>query len=403
MSTAVSVILLIAGSWAALCAMYLLTLALAALRYTPSRAAVSATERVTVLVPAHNEALMIGACVRSLGAQSYPRELYEIAVIADNCDDDTAELARAAGADRVLERGAQAVRGKGPALRWAIDQLMAGAPPAAFVIVDADTTAEHEALASLVEAFASGADAAQLDYVLDAGGSPGSALRAAAFLLVNRVRPSGRSVLGLSAFLVGNGMLLSTRLLTAVPWQAFTSTEDLEYSLDVQAAGRRIAFVGGASVRSPTAPNARAAAAQQLRWEGGRAHLRRTRGPRLVLAGLRRRSPRLILAAADLLTPALGALAALGLAGAAIAITTAATGLTPAWVAVPWLVALIAIPSYVLIGLHAGRAPRSAYRALMRAPLLVLSKPMAAGRVLRFRADSWVRTERAGEGTGKLP
>jgi hypothetical protein len=66
----------------------------------------------------------------------------------------------------------------------------------------------------------------------------------------------------------------------------------------------------------------------------------------------------------------------------------------PLWTLTPWLVGLCSIPLSVLIGLRAAGAPPSAYRALLRAPLLVLRKPLGAVRVLRFRGDTWVRTER---------
>ena len=397
MTTVLVVLLLVGGCCTAVCSAYLLLLAAASFFYSPGQVMAAAGTRLAVIVPAHDEALTIAECVRSLRAQSYARERYEIVVIADNCSDDTAAIARVAGAERVLERGPHdGTRGKGAALRWAIDTILSGDyPPKAFVIVDADSTADPDLLAALATAFERGAHAAQSDYVLLPGTTGSSALRAAAFLLVNRVRPAGRAALGLSASLVGNGMLLSTELLASHPWEAFTSTEDLEYSLDLQAAGVKIAYVGGASVRAPTAPNARAAATQQLRWEGGRVYLMRTRRPQLLLGGLVRLRPVLLWAALDLLTPPLGALAAIALAGAVLAAALAAPGVVPAGALIPWLIAVAAIPAYVLVGLRAGRAPRSAYRALLRAPLFVLAKPFTAARVLVFRPDSWVRTERA--------
>jgi len=89
--------------------------------------------------------------------------------------------------------------------------------------------------------------------------------------------------------LAGNGMLLANELLRARPWEAFTSAEDLEYSLELNMASIRIAFAGGAVLLSPPAPNPQAAAQQQLRWEGGKALLARTWIPRLIMAALRDR------------------------------------------------------------------------------------------------------------------
>jgi 1,2-diacylglycerol 3-beta-glucosyltransferase len=398
----VTIALLIGGSVAAAFSLYLLVLAVSAFFHSPSRGTVEARARLVVLIPAHDEALTIAGSVGSLCSQSYPRGLYEIVVVADNCGDETAEIAHAAGADAVLQRHTGGAAGKGRALRWATDSILAAdEPPDALVIVDADATVERDALARLAEAFERGAQAAQSDYVLDPGASAGSALRAAAFLLMNRVRPAGRTVLGLSAFLAGSGMLLSSQLLRFVPWEAFTSAEDIEYSLDLQAAGYKIAYVGGARVRAPTAPNSKAAAEQQLRWEGGRAHLMRTRGPRLLWQGLVTLRPHLVWAAFDLLTPPVGALAGLALAGLSLSVAAVVAGICAAYALVPWIVAAAATACYVLLGLRAAGAPRSSYRALAHAPGLVLAKVMNARSVLQFRPDSWVRTERAGDKAGE--
>jgi hypothetical protein len=215
---------------------------------------------------------------------------------------------------------------------------------------------------------------------------------------MNRTRPAGRNVLGLSACLVGNGWLLSADLLRRRPWSAFTSTEDREYTIELDAAGEFIAFAGAAAVHAPTAPNSRAAATQQERWEGGWATLVRSRIPRLVRDAVRSGSPRRLVVAFDLAVPPLGLLAAVALAGLVVDGAAAAGGAWSAAFVLPWAVAVLAVPMYVVIGLVAARAPASAYRALIHAPLFVLSKPLSLRRTLRFRSDTWVRTERVGDG-----
>jgi hypothetical protein len=195
--------------------------------------------------------------------------------------------------------------------------------------------------------------------------------------------------------LAGNGMLLTRELLREKPWEAYTSAEDLEYSLDLQADGIRIVYASGAVLRSPAAPNGRAAAQQQLRWEGGKFHLARSRLPGLVARAVRERRPALLGVALDLAVPPIGWLTAAAVAGSVAVATLAAVTPVPLWTVTPWLVGLCSIPVSVLVGLRAAGAPRSAYRALLRAPLLVLGKPLGAARLLRFRGDTWVRTERA--------
>jgi 1,2-diacylglycerol 3-beta-glucosyltransferase len=385
------------GAATAAFGLYLAALAAASAFYSQSLERFIPHARLVVLIPAHNEKLLIGRTVRSLLAQSYPRDLFRLVVIADNCSDDTAAVAVAAGADEVMVRVAPDARGKGRALRWAMDQILGGdAPPHAIVSVDADSIADPDLLRALVERFEGGAQAVQGDYRAIGDGSPASALRETAFLVMNRVRPAGRNMLGMSAWLVGNGWLLSSSLLRRHPWGAFTSTEDREYSLDLQAAGVPIAFAGAAAVHAPTAPNQHVAATQQERWEGGWASLLRARLPELLADAVRHRSPRRLALAFDLAVPPLGLLTAGAAAGLTLTGAGAVLGAWPLWLALLWLTSLVSVAFYVLGGLIASGAPASAYRALLHAPRFVLAKPLSLRRTLRFRGDTWIRTERTG-------
>jgi cellulose synthase/poly-beta-1,6-N-acetylglucosamine synthase-like glycosyltransferase len=400
MGVVLTTALVIAGSIGATFASYVLVLSIAALFYrVRDHRSVDPVTRLVVLVPAYNETALIARCVHSLRLQRYPSGLYKIAVVADNCTDNTAETATEAGADVVMRRDEPAARGKGRALRWAMDRLLVANPRAeAFVVVDADSIADPEFLATLARRFESGAQAVQGESLLYGDGSTATALRVAAFLLINRVRPAGRAALGLPAtHLAGNGMLVARELMLARPWQAFTSAEDLEYSLELQRAGVRIEFAGGAILRSPAAPNSHAAAQQQLRWEGGKVHLARTQIPSLIAAGVRERRAALLGTAFDLAVPPLGFLAATLVAGTVVGALLTLVAVIPVWALAPWVLGSAAIPLSVLIGLKAGRASAPDYRALIRAPLFVLTKPLRALRVLRFRGDTWTRTER---GTG---
>jgi cellulose synthase/poly-beta-1,6-N-acetylglucosamine synthase-like glycosyltransferase len=386
------------GAVLALFSLYLVAIVVAALFYR--RGAVSQPEphsRLAVVVPAHDERDQIGQTVESLLRQTYPRELYDVVVIADNCADDTADVAAAAGAD-VLVRDEPEARGKGQALAWAFDQVVTRpSPPDAVVVVDADSIADDAFLSVLATHFESGAEAVQGESLLSGDGSAEQTLRVAAFLLVNRARPSGRAVLGLPASLQGNGMLFSRQLLLDHPWSAFSSTEDVEYSTALRSAGVRPAFARGAIVTSAAAPRGRVADEQQLRWEGGKLHVARKRTPRLLADAIRGRRGDLFDTAFEIAVPPLGYLAA---AAASVTVVGAALvvfdGLD-AWAVLPAALALVAIPIYVVMGFRAADAPPAAYASLARAPSLVVRKLLNAYRLLRFRADSWVRTERPGD------
>jgi 1,2-diacylglycerol 3-beta-glucosyltransferase len=395
-NTVIVAVFVTVGCVGATFALYLLLLSIAAHFYSDSRQHHSSSSRIAVLIPAHNESALIARCVRSLSGQTYPRGLYEIIVIADNCTDDTATIAGTAGADEVMVRDEPDVRGKGQALRWAMDRVLhRDAAPDAVVVVDADSISAPEFLAGLAAHFDAGATAVQAQDLLYESNSAGTALSVAALLLMNRVRPAGRAVLRLpGTHLAGNGMLLARDLLLSRPWEAFSSTEDLEYSLALCEDGIWVTFAGDAAVYAPPAPNRTAAEQQALRWQGGKANLARTWISRLTVRALRDRSPRLLGAAFDLAVPPLALLVAAIFIGTVIGVPLVATGVAPLWTLIPWLVGLLAIPFHVVLGLRAAGASRAAYAAMLRAPRYVLSTALRAHRILSFRGDTWVRTER---------
>ncbi len=385
----------VAGCIGAAFGTYLLLLAVAAHFYPERRPHAPPTTRLVILIPAHNESRLVARCIRSLLRQTYPRKLYEIVVVADNCDDDTAAAAAAAGADEVLVRNEPAKRGKGQALRWTLDQLWSRASvPDAVVVIDADSVADSAFLAILVEPFTRGTRVVQGESLLEDTGPAGASLRVTAFLLINRVRSAGRAALGLPGRLAGNGMLIARDVLEARPWDAFTSAEDVEYSLNLRTAGIKIGFARGAVLLSPPAPNQQAALHQELRWQGGKTYLARKWVGRLAKQGIRDRAPSLLVEAFDFALPPLSLLAAADLLGAAIASALAAASLMSPLILAPWLLALGTLALFVIVGLHAAQAPRSAYAALARAPAYILRMVLRAPRVILFRGDTWVRTER---------
>ena len=388
------------GLVSALFGTYLVVLAVAALisrHHEPEAPGGPPSRRIAVLVPAHNEASVIEACVRSLRSQTYPADLYDVIVVADNCTDRTAETAEASGA-HVLVRDDVASRGKGHALRWAIERVLAAEPPFdAVAVVDADGEVGRDFLAMLARPLDRGADAVQGESLLSADGSAQSILRASAFLLVNRVRPTGRAALGLPCTLEGTAMLFSRRLLLAHPWDAFTNTEDLEYALHLRAGGVRPVFVAGAVFSTPVTPAGKAAARQRLRWTGGKLWLARTWGPRLLARAVRERRADLFDTAFELIMPPMTLLAALVGTGTLVAAGAGWAGALSMWAAGPWLVAAVAVPAYVVIGLRAGHAPRGAYRALTVAPLFVGTALLHAPRLASFRPGAWERPLRSDE------
>ncbi len=393
MTSIPGLLLALSGSAIAACGLYLLTLASAAAlqRRSLNRELSKPTSRLVVLVPAHDEELLIERCVESLFAQSYPRRLYRVIVIADNCSDRTAFNALAVGAE-VIVRVEPDARGKGQALRYAMDQVLSAAnPPDAMVVVDADSIADRNLLAGLERELAAGHSVVQADYtVIIEPDSPRSAMLAAGFLLFHRIRFSGRARLGMAANLVGNGMLFARSVLEAHPWDAFTGVEDLEYSMRLRLAGIRPRFASTAMVAGPGPVTRAGADRQRVRWEGGRFHAVRTWLWRLVAA-------RQLDAAIDLATPPLGLLCLATAVGALAATAVVLAGLAPVWALTPWAIALVAIPAYVVIGLRAAGAPAEVWRALLGSPRFLAWKLVTYVRLTRgFDSARWDRSDRRG-------
>jgi exopolysaccharide biosynthesis WecB/TagA/CpsF family protein len=383
---------------------YLTSLAVAARsRPNPSRAH-EPSSRLAVIVPAHDEELLIGRCLTSIRKQSYPCDLYRVIVIADNCSDDTVNVAREAGAE-VMVRDEPEDPGKGQTLRWAMDRVLAADPSVdAIVVMDADSIADGGMLAALEAELAEGYPVVQADYrLLEEVGSPRSEMIAAGFLLFHCVRFAGRGRLGMAANLVGNGMLFSRGILDAHPWDAFTGVEDLEYSIRLRLAGIRPRFTRAAVVYGPGSATRRGVTVQRARWEGGRFHaVRRWLGP-LVVAAFAGRDLSLLDEAVDLATPPLGLLAIITAGGSAVTGVAVLIGAAPAWSFIPWLVALVATPAFVLIGLNAAGAPGMTSRVVLGAPRFLFWKVVTYAQLARgFDAARWDRADRAAPGSRRV-
>jgi 1,2-diacylglycerol 3-beta-glucosyltransferase len=380
--------------WVAATAGYLLgLLGLAAARgpaAVPAAAPDGEPLDMVVLVPAHDEADGLAVTLRALAGQRYPPHRREVVVLADNCSDATANVARAGGAT-VWER-VHDDRGKGQVLAWALDRLWRERPHVeAVAIVDADCLAAADLLAAFDGALRSGAAAAQARYdVANPEASPTSALRWAAFALKHRVRPRGRAALGLSSGLFGTGMAFRAQLLRAHPWRSFSIAEDIEYHLELARAGIRVTQVEDTGVVSRMPTTASTARRQQLRWESGNVRLARRHALALARAGLRQRDGNLALAGLELLLLPHSLLAPANMLclGAAATARSRPLGLIGAATAAAQIV-------YVLGGLRLIGAPRPVYRALASAPRFAVAKLAIFGRIAGGRGtEVWLRTDR---------
>jgi cellulose synthase/poly-beta-1,6-N-acetylglucosamine synthase-like glycosyltransferase len=240
----------------------------------------SETGRIAIVAPAHNESDSIGRTLDSLLAAARADANTDVWVIADNCDDDTAEKAETAGARVIVRQHAQ-LRGKGHALEYAFSRLT----PMGYawlLVIDADSTLEPRFLPAMRAAMHPDRNALQACYLSQAGSHLRSRVSRLAQWGFNLVRPLARERLGFSCGLLGNGFALRAGLLERLPYRAHSVVEDLEYHLLLVNAGERVHFVVDAVVTGEIADTRDGARTQRTRWEGGRLRmLREHLGPLL--------------------------------------------------------------------------------------------------------------------------
>lgn len=350
--------------------------------------------RFDVVVPAHDEEAGLPDTLRSLYAIEYPRDLFRVVVVADNCTDRTAERALAAGA-RVLVRDDPERRGKGWALGFAFERLLREECADAFVVVDADTVVSANLLSAFAARLRAGAQALQARYgVRNADRSWRNRLLHLALTLFHDVRSEARERLRLSCGLRGNGMAFARRLLLEVPHDAFSLVEDLEYGVRLGLAGHRVHYVGEACVLGEMAASEGASRAQRRRWEVGRLALARQLLPRVLGEALSRKDRVLLDLAMDLLVPPLSYLVLATLLGLSGSLLGVLLGLGTAHAAALWGATALALAFYVARGLSKSGLGMRGVRDLAMAPAFVAWKVLLWLRPDPHWKGEWVRTAR---------
>lgn len=354
--------------------------------HTPERA------RCAVLMPAHNEEAVIDATLASVLPQLQNSD--RLVVVADNCQDRTAELARTKGA-MVLERTDPTRRGKGYALDFGIRHLEAD-PPEVVVLVDADCVMQPRSIDRLLRYAATSGRPAQAVYLLDdpPNPTPRQQLSGFAFLFKNLVRPLGLHRLGMPCLLTGTGMAFPWPILRSTPLASGNIVEDMQMGIDLAVQGHAPTLCATARVSGVLPSGQRAGTQQRTRWEHGHIQTLLTQAPRLMLAGLRQLRLDLLGLALELSVPPLSLLFCIWVAALTLAM-------------VAWWQINLAIPAMILIGdaallvLAIGAAwakygrERLPLSVLLLAPVYVLGKLPIYLKFLVRRQKAWVRTERS--------
>jgi hypothetical protein len=381
---------------------YLALVSVAGFRRPETGVGRAPSTRFAILVPAHDEAAGIAETLAGFHRLDYPRDLFDVHVVADNCDDDTAAIVRRSGW-HAHERTDSDQPGKGPALNWLFDRLVEqGAEFDAAAIVDADTTVDPGFLRAMDAALAAGAEVAQGFYsVRDPDASPATTFRFAALACRHHLRALGRCRLGASCGLYGNGMVFRDAVLARRRWSGHL-VEDAELQNELLLDGITVQYVPDAVVQAEMPESTEAATSQNRRWERGRIELARRFVPRLAMRALRQRTHRVadVDAIFDHLVPPVSVLMAFEVGGTLVAAAGVLAQRRCARVAlIADMLAVFAVVGHVLGGLMSVRAPASHYRALLRAPRIAMWKVgVWTGVAVSGDEVAWTRTRRNTEG-----
>lgn len=224
-----------------------------------------------VLICARNEEAVIGNIIDSVREQNYPKELIDIFVVADNCTDKTADIARSR-AVRVLERFDEKHKGKGFALKYFFENADIKHYDA-FCVFDADNTAARDFLAHMNSHINRGENIIQgFRSISNPTENAVSACYTLYFSFIMKYYMRARYNMGLSCIVSGTGFVF-TRELIEDGWNTRTLTEDAEFSIQSIMKGNMVALAQDAIFYDEQPTSFSASITQRHRWTAGTVQL----------------------------------------------------------------------------------------------------------------------------------
>ncbi|MGB6295052.1 MAG: glycosyltransferase family 2 protein [Rivularia sp. (in: cyanobacteria)] len=344
-----------------------------------------------ILIPAHNEEVVIDSTLNDLKAKLDNSQ--NIVVIADNCTDATAEIARSHGV-KVIERHQPNLRGKGYALDYGLNYLKSE-PPDVVVFVDADCKVDRGAIEQLTIKAASTNRPVQGAYLMAKSNSfsAKASISAFAFKMKNLVRPYGLNNLGQACLLTGTGMAFPWKVINSVDIANSNIVEDMKLGFDLSIAGYPPMFCPQSNVTGYLPQEVQAAKVQRTRWEHGHLETLLTYVPLLLKAALKQKRFDLFVSALDLCIPPLSLLVIAWLGTTIFSYVTAL--LLGIWT--PAIVLSLA-GSLLLVAILSAWAKfgRSdlPFVELLSIPFYILWKIPVYFQFLVKRQKTWVRTKR---------
>lgn len=353
------------------------------------------TSRFVIVIPAHNESAVIAFTIKRLKELDYPADLFSIHVIADYCNDDTASLAREAGAI-VHERDHGPREGKGAALNWGLGCILSTKNNRdAVVIFDADTIVDAQFLRVMDAHICAGDQVIQGQHIIsnpDDGLFP--ALVWAMFIVDNRFQNYGRTVLGWSAKNMGDSICFRADILQRLGWGKGL-TEDYQFRHQLLLEGIHITYEPRAKGNGEAPRKWQQVKAQRSRWVNGVYNAGRKSNWRMLTEWFRRRDNALLDGALQTFFPSYSTLTIVSvvLLCMFIFLDHQNPQLIESWMIVSWAILLFVYIIYPFIGLAVERAPMKAYLAILSGPILIILRTWLAFQSrLKKKPTQWIRT-----------
>ncbi len=207
--------------------------------------------KFAIILSAHNEEDVIAVSLGNLRHMHYPKSLYRVFVIADNCTDRTAEIARKLGAT-VIERTETEKKkcNVGYAFRYAVPKVFELYPEVeAFIRIDADNILHPDYIARMNDAFDGGAQLARgYNHATNLTQNPIAGVSGLWYIRDCRFNCQARSALGIGQMMVGGGMMFSADVVRESGWTWTGTSEDAEFTMDMLLKKKKAVYVKDAIV-----------------------------------------------------------------------------------------------------------------------------------------------------------
>jgi len=348
--------------------------------------------RAVVVVPAHNEEDVLAASLQALTDATGARA--HILVVADNCTDSTAKIAREAGVE-VIERNDSSRRGKGFALDFARHHLRRD-PPAVVVMIDADCRIDGASLEALISACGATGRPCQATNLQQPARatSPAVQLSTFAFFIKNVIRQRALQRLAGRAHLLGTGMALPWAILADARLATDNIVEDMALGQELSDAGHAPLFIEDATVWSDSETESNTLS-QRRRWEGGFLQNATRVGPAMLGISLAKGDLQGLWAAINTMIPPAALLILLDLAALLVAAVLALITKSSAWPLLTLLAAILGAFAGLGFAWRAGGWRFVSLRGLARMPFYMLWKiPMYFTFARHGAPKEWERTGR---------